>query len=173
MRYLTHRVLERTNRGAAVATVASTAANRLAERTELTLELDGAHAADKWRREHLDVVDAGYIFSKEAVVVWTMDRSADLIKQAFGSTAPAPDLRRRPWPTLRARHRQEYLGGLPRARSAATRGPKSSLPALFLNSAAASYISGHNLMVDGALGGGVATNMSEVQRIVAQRAAST
>ena len=94
-RYLTEKVLPLMKPGSAIASIASTAGFGWSRHVPQIMELIGAasfEAGLKWCEGQPDLVNEGYSFSKEAIIVWTMFKCASLIKQGvrINCTLPGP-----------------------------------------------------------------------------------
>jgi NAD(P)-dependent dehydrogenase (short-subunit alcohol dehydrogenase family) len=165
-RKLTETVLPLMGEGSAIASIASTAAIRWSTRIPKIMELVQTADFDagfKWCQANLDTVAEGYAFSKEAVVVWTQFRSAQLIKRgirincilpgptqtpmmnSFESSAPVAVIDAAAQPINRRATPDEQAG-----------------PLVFLNSDAASYVNGVAFPVDGGFMGAMATGQIDL-----------
>ena len=141
------------NPGAAIATVASTAGggwmNRAAQVTEFvqTQDFDAAMA---WYEARGAELGDPYAFTKEAMIVWVMRQSSHLIRRGFRLNCLSPG------PTLTGMTEafDSHAGAAlidvftqPLGRRST---PEEQAYALiFLNSPAASYVNGLNLLADG------------------------
>jgi NAD(P)-dependent dehydrogenase (short-subunit alcohol dehydrogenase family) len=160
-RKLTETVLPLLGDGAAIASVASTAAVRWSTRIPKIMELVQTASFDdgfRWCEANRDTIAEGYAFSKEAIIVWTLVQSSKLIARnirincilpgptqtpmmnSFESSAPAAVIDAAAQPINRRALPDEQAG-----------------PLVFLNSAAASYVNGVAFPVDGGFTGGLAT----------------
>lgn len=171
MRHWTETWIPRMRRGGAVATIASNAAFRYLARVPSILELvntpDFADAV-KWVEAHPDIVLDGYGFSKEAIVVYTQKRAAELAKQGIRLNATLPSPVATPMmdefvkiaPARVFDVFSEPVGRMSTAEEQAD-------PMIFLNSDLARFVSGHALMVDGGFVGGSVTGVIDVQKLLA------
>jgi NAD(P)-dependent dehydrogenase (short-subunit alcohol dehydrogenase family) len=116
---------------------------------------DGYGGAIAWSDDHLDVVADGYLFSKEAIIVYTMSRSLELIGGGVRLNCLSPG----PTETPMMPHFEQVAGAEvmkafegPVGRKA--RPEEMAWPLVFLNSDAAGYLTGSNLVVDAGVHGG-------------------
>jgi len=152
-RHFTQGLLPLMKEGSAIVNVASTGGmgwpGRLTELRAL-IDTDGFDAATRWCQAHLTLVAEGYRFSKEAVIVWTMAHSAQLIQRSIRMNCTLPGAVQTPMLV-------EIEKVTPKAvidQVAQPIGRRSSPDEqasvlLFLNSAAGGYINGAVLPVDG------------------------
>lgn len=153
-RHLTERLLPKIGGGGAVASIASTAAMGWSRHVPILRDLiatEGYEAAIAWAEAHPDDVSEGYSFSKEAVVVWTMIRSQDLIGRGVRINCIMPGLTHTPMLTeqIAVKSDPRMLEGviLPAGRPGTPE--EQAFPLVMMNSPAASYLNGAALNVDG------------------------
>ncbi len=121
----------------------------MAELGELAQVTDFA-AATVWCEERETLIADGYSFSKEAIIYYTMARSSALLQQGIRINCISPG----PTNTAMMPHFEramgaEFMRDFPKPIGRNSTAEEQAYPLVFLNSDAASYISGHNLMVDG------------------------
>jgi NAD(P)-dependent dehydrogenase (short-subunit alcohol dehydrogenase family) len=158
--------------GGAIVSISSTVAFRYADRLQVSLALvaqEGFEAGVSWCEENADVVGDGYAFSKEALIAWTMASAAALAPQGIriNCTSPAPT--QTPMMEIFEEHnnaRAIDVFALPMGRRSTSE--EQAYPLVFLNSDAAGYISGHNLVVDGGFSGSVETGRLDVMQLVTE-----
>jgi NAD(P)-dependent dehydrogenase (short-subunit alcohol dehydrogenase family) len=142
-------------RGGAIASISSTGGLGFMQRMEPIKELlatEGFGGAIDWCAQHADVVREAYSFSKEALVVYTMARSLELVDTGVRVNCISPG----PTDTPLTPEFEQLVGGADILRS--LEGPmkrkatpeEMGWPMAFLNSDAASWVNGFNLVVDGA-----------------------
>jgi len=159
-------------RGAAIATIASNAGVNFMKRMPTLLELIATPdpvAATAWCEEHADVVGDGYTFSKEAIIVWTMSTSVPLIERGIriNCTSPAPTATPMMAEFQKAVGRR-FMDACPRPIGRDATPEEQAHPLIFLNSDAAAFVTGHNLVVDGGFLAGIQTgqvSMAEVMKL--------
>jgi NAD(P)-dependent dehydrogenase (short-subunit alcohol dehydrogenase family) len=108
------------------------------------------HEGQQWVKEHADVVDSGYRFSKACVIVYVMQRSLDLLGRGIRINSVSPGDTATPMTTeFRNFYGDEFWNSrqLPTGRPA--RPEEQANVLVFANSGLASYLAGTNLIVDG------------------------
>ncbi|CAN5220707.1 coniferyl-alcohol dehydrogenase [soil metagenome] len=161
MRYWTEKWLPRIKKGGAIGIITSTAGmghmQHAAEIGELIAIPDFAGAV-AWSQAHPDLVGDGYSFSKEVSSFWTMLMGTITIKQGVRINCIAPGPTETPM-----MGDFEIAAGAPvidvfiQPIDRRSKPAEQAYPLIFLNSDAASYISGHNLNVDGGFTSSVLT----------------
>ena len=153
LRHLTDALADRMPSGAAIASTASNGGlawrERLAEHRDL-LRHGGFEDGLRWLEAHMDGISNAYSFAKEALVVWTMMRSQQLIARGVRINCISPGAVETPMLT-------EVATKVPRAAIDATTHPigrrsspeEQAWPLVWLNSELASYVNGADLPVDG------------------------
>jgi NAD(P)-dependent dehydrogenase (short-subunit alcohol dehydrogenase family) len=153
-RHLTSCVVPHMTDGGAICSISSTAGSGYLLNLEKWMPLvdtpDFA-SAKAWCEEHPDDILGGYSQSKEALIIWTMKAAMDLNAQGIRLNCISPG----PTDTPMMPAFEDLAGGgqvidlfaqgLGRRSTPAEQG----WPMIFLNSDAASYISGENLNTDG------------------------
>jgi NAD(P)-dependent dehydrogenase (short-subunit alcohol dehydrogenase family) len=157
MRHLTEQVIHLMPAGGAIVTIASVAGLRYNQRLASVLdcvEQTGFAATKRWCEEHSSVFGdsiGAYAFSKECILVYTMQRGVALVKDRgirMNATCPGPTKT-----PMDAAFRQTVgdaaIDALfrPMGRDAEPEEQANAL--LFLNSDMASNVVGHALIVDG------------------------
>jgi NAD(P)-dependent dehydrogenase (short-subunit alcohol dehydrogenase family) len=153
-REVIERALERMTAGGAIATVASIAALGWRARKDVLDELlaiDDRQEARAWLEAHPDVLGDGYSLAKECIVVYTAERAPALGARGIRINCTSPG----DTETGMRADFIEHFGdaaweSLPRPFGRAAHAEEQAAALLFLNSDAASYVSGANLVVDAA-----------------------
>lgn len=160
-RYLTELVIPLMPRGGAVATISSVAGlnfmSHMGELFELTALTDYAQAK-AWCEDHDDLIAEGYSFSKEAIVFYTMWRSMSALEAGIriNCTSPGPTDTAM-MPAFEETMSKDYMANFPKPIGRNSTALEQAYPMVFLNSDAASYVAGHNLMADGGFLAGMMT----------------
>jgi NAD(P)-dependent dehydrogenase (short-subunit alcohol dehydrogenase family) len=173
MRYWIEKWIPRIRPGGGVATVSSNAAFQYLQNVPKLLELVNTpdfDSAVRWVEANPDVVTNGYGFSKEAIVVYTQKRAAELARGGgvrLNVTLPSPI----DTPMMRefekvAPMKVFDIFAEPVGRQSTA--SEQADPLILLNSDAARFISGHALMVDYGFVGGVVTGVIDVQKMMAE-----
>lgn len=148
-------------RGGAIASVASIAGARWRENLDVLTEflaIDDRTAALRWC-EHLpkQFPSGGYAFTKQCVVAWTMKSCVPLAERGVRINYISPSHVDTPMLLdAAAIGGQAAVDAVPRPLGRNSRPEEQAGPLAFLNSDAASYITGHDLATDGGLLGGIA-----------------
>ena len=169
-RKLTETVLPLMSKGSSIASIASTAGLGWSRRVPTVMELVTSPSFDdgfKWAEAHQDVVAEGYAFSKEAIIVWTMFRSAHLIKQGIRINCTLPGPTQTPMMnSFEAASPLEVIDAAAQPINRRATPDEQAGPLVFLNSDGATYVNGVVLPVDGGFMGGVATGQVDMSTMV-------
>jgi NAD(P)-dependent dehydrogenase (short-subunit alcohol dehydrogenase family) len=161
-RHLTGLVADLMPPGSAVVTISSAGAygweNTMAQVADL-VATPGYAEGRAWCEEHPKEVGEGYLLSKQAIIVWTLHAALDLAPRAIrvNSTSPGPTAT----PMMPAF--ENYMGKDFMDRFPKPLGGRNSTAeeqghlVVFLNSDAASYITGTNVYADGGFSAGMLT----------------
>lgn len=157
--------------GGAIGTISSNAAmNYLAEieRLKPFVAIGDQDAALAWMRANPDVVADGYAFSKNSLNIWTMEQAVALAPRRIRVNCIMPGPTSTPLlddvETMVSAGLLDAFAAPSNRRATAV---EQALPLLFLNSDAASYISGVCLPVDGGFIGGVTVGAIDLQALLA------
>lgn len=172
-RALTERVLERMTAGGAIVNVASNGGAGWAARLPLLLEFVATASFDEaanWYAQRIDALPNAYSLSKEAIIVWTMTASSDLIRRGIRMNCTCPGAVQTPMLEEIERSTPPALIDI----VAQPIGRRSSAeeqtgPLLFLNSEAASYVNGAVLPVDGGFIGARTTGKIDAPAEIGRR----
>jgi NAD(P)-dependent dehydrogenase (short-subunit alcohol dehydrogenase family) len=153
-RMLTEQILPLLTEGAAIGSIASTAGMGWSRRIALHNEFIAAQdypAAVHWVEQHAEDVGEGYSFSKETVIIWTMQQSQQLIRRGIRINCIMPGLTQTPMLTgqIAVNTSKEVLDQvvLPMGRPATAE--EQAFMLLMINSPSASFLNGAAVNVDG------------------------
>jgi NAD(P)-dependent dehydrogenase (short-subunit alcohol dehydrogenase family) len=167
LRHLTEAVLTKMPAGSSIASVSSLAARDYREHQLLVAGLlDTRTMSDgiDWCRRHPDALaDGGYRLSKEAIILYTMKSTAAFGANGIRINCTGPGVTETPiLDQLRTAYGQAFLDDIPKPLGRVSDPEEQAAVLAFLNSQAASYISGQVLWVDGGnLGAATALELEE------------
>ena len=120
----------------------------------------GYAEARAWCEEHAGLVGEGYLLSKQAIIVWTLHAALDLAPRGIRVNSTSPGPTQTPMmPSFEAYMGKDFMDRFPKPL-----GGRNSTPeeqghlVVFLNSDAASYITGTNIYADGGFTAGMLTS---------------
>lgn len=154
LRYITEAVVPRMAPGSSIVSVSSLAAAAYREHQETVAGLLNTQTIQEgtdWCHRHPGALaDGGYRLSKEAIILYTMRNTAALGAQGIRINCTGPGVTETPiLDQLRAAYGQAYLDQIPKPLGRVAHPYEQAAALAFLNSQAASYISGQVLWVDG------------------------
>ena len=172
IRHWTEQWIPRIKKGGAIVTISSNAAMGYHAKLPLLSEFvatRGPAAAMDWVRAHPGDIAEGYSFSKEALVVWTQQRSVDLISRdiRINCTLPSPTAT----PMMKDFEMaagKKILAVFAKPIDRQATAAEQAGPLLLLNSPLASFVSGVCLPVDAGFTGGVMTGLIDMQALMAE-----
>ncbi|MDM4139908.1 MULTISPECIES: coniferyl-alcohol dehydrogenase [Mycobacterium] len=165
-RHLTEALIPTMAAGSAIVSVSSLAAaayrERLREVAPLLRTTTMQQGVD-WCREHPDALGTGYQLSKEAIILYTMRSATPLGARGIRINCTGPGVTETPiLDQLRTVYGQGFLDDIPKPLGRVCEPAEQASALLFLNSNAASYISGQVLWVDGGnVGAAIAGELEE------------
>ncbi|MDT5337546.1 MAG: hypothetical protein QOD90_3051 [Mycobacterium sp.] len=153
-RHLTEALVPRMPAGSSIVSVSSLAASGYAENMGEVAGLLGTGTfADgvQWCRDHPDAhADGGYRVAKEAIILYAMANAVPLGAKGIRINCTGPGVTETPiLDQLRTKYGQEYLDGIPKPLGRVSNPEEQAAALVFLNSAAAGYVTGQVLWVDG------------------------
>jgi NAD(P)-dependent dehydrogenase (short-subunit alcohol dehydrogenase family) len=154
LRHLTEAVLDRMSSGSSIVSVSSLAARDYREHQHVVAGLLNTRTMSDgidWCKRHPDALaDGGYRLSKEAVILYTMKSTAALGANGIRINCTGPGVTETPiLDQLRTAYGQAFLDDIPKPLGRVSDPEEQAAVLVFLNSQAASYISGQVLWVDG------------------------
>jgi NAD(P)-dependent dehydrogenase (short-subunit alcohol dehydrogenase family) len=175
-RRLTERVLPLMSAGSAIVSISSNGGLGWSRRLPVLMQLlkiDNYEGIVKWCQDNAETVREGYAFSKEALIVWTMMSSTQLIKRGIRINCTMPGPTQTPMMAqFEAATAASVLEAAAQPINRRSTPEEQAGPLVFLNSDAASYINGVALPVDGGFLGGVATGQIDLSAMMSGAAKS-
>jgi NAD(P)-dependent dehydrogenase (short-subunit alcohol dehydrogenase family) len=164
MRQVSEAVVPRLRTGGAIANVSSTGAVDWEDRVtdlESLVDTDDFTEGLAWCDAHEAGIDAAaYAISKGAVIVYTMRRGTQLAERGIRVNAIGPGVTDTPFlDDTKRRIGVEGLAAIPKPLGRLARPEEQARVLVFLNSDAASYVTGQNLWVDGGFMGAAMTSL--------------
>jgi NAD(P)-dependent dehydrogenase (short-subunit alcohol dehydrogenase family) len=166
LRALTEAFVPMMSRSAGIASIASLAAvnwrSRLAPILEL-LRIESVPEAQEWCDAHPEHLGSrAYRFSKECVIVWSKLRCVGLASQHLRINTIGPGVTDTPiLHQASGRLGADHLAAFPKPLGRIATPDEQARALIFLNSQAASFVTGANLWVDGGYEAGVTTGQLE------------
>ena len=158
--------------GSAVAIISSNAGlqfmNHMAEINELidTADFDAAMA---WCEARPELINEGYTFSKEAIIVYTMRRAIEVVGRGIRVNCISPGPTATPMmPEFEAATGKELIDAFLGPMERRAQPEEMGWPLAFLNSDGASFITGLNLLVDAGFVAAVTTGAIDLETLFAQ-----
>jgi NAD(P)-dependent dehydrogenase (short-subunit alcohol dehydrogenase family) len=154
LRHLTEAVTTKMSAGSCVVSVSSLAAAAYREHQEEVATLLSTQSVAEgidWCRAHPEALaDGGYRLSKEAVILYTMKNTVPLGAKGIRINCTGPGVTETPiLDQLRTAYGQQYLDDIPKPLGRTAEPAEQAVVLVFLNSQAASYITGQVVWVDG------------------------
>jgi NAD(P)-dependent dehydrogenase (short-subunit alcohol dehydrogenase family) len=152
-RHLADLVVEHMEPGAAIANISSGAGaswQANLEKWRPLVETEGFEAGRKWLEDHPDEIASGYAPSKEVIIVWTVWRSLALAERGIRINATLPGPTDTPMMgDFEAQMGKEFMDNYPIPLGHRQTPDEQAAPLVFLNSSAASAITGEAILTDG------------------------
>ncbi|MCV7091455.1 coniferyl-alcohol dehydrogenase [Mycobacterium interjectum] len=167
LRHITEALVEKMPAGSSIVSVSSLAAAGYRDHLRAVAPL--LNTADmrqgiEWCQAHPDALPGGgYQLSKEAIILYTMRKAAPLGARGIRINCTGPGVTETPiLDQLRTAYGQGFLDDIPKPLGRVSGPDEQASVLLFLNSRAASYISGQVLWVDGGnVGAAIARELEE------------
>ena len=166
LRHVTEALVAKMAPGSSVVSVSSLAAAGYREHLrEVAPLLDTATMQEgiDWCAQHPDALGTGYQLSKEAIILYTMRSATPLGARGIRINCTGPGVTETPiLDQLRTAYGQGFLDDIPKPLGRVSEPAEQAAVLLFLNSQAASYISGQVVWVDGGnVGAAIARELEE------------
>ena len=169
LRHFTESLLDKMPAGSSIVSVSSLAAKAYRDNQRVTgalLNTESMSDGIEWCKSNPDALaDGGYRLSKEAIILYTMSKTTALGGRGIRINCTGPGVTETPiLDQLRGAYGQNFLDDIPKPLGRVSDPEEQAAALVFLNSQAASYISGQVLWVDGGnLGAAVARELEEGQ----------
>jgi NAD(P)-dependent dehydrogenase (short-subunit alcohol dehydrogenase family) len=166
LRHVTEALVAKMAPGSSVVSVSSLAASGYREHLrEVAPLLDTATMQEgiDWCARHPDALGTGYQLSKEAIILYTMRSATPLGARGIRINCTGPGVTETPiLDQLRTAYGPGFLDDIPKPLGRVSEPAEQAAVLLFLNSQAASYISGQVVWVDGGnVGAAIARELEE------------
>ncbi|MGC2655466.1 MAG: coniferyl-alcohol dehydrogenase [Mycobacterium sp.] len=153
-RQLTEALIPKMGPGSSVVSVSSLAASGYRDHQEAVaglLHTQTMRDGIEWCHRHPEALaDGGYRLSKEAIILYTMKTTAALGARGIRINCTGPGVTETPiLEQLRTRYGQQFLDDIPKPLGRVSHPSEQAAVLVFLNSRAASYITGQVIWVDG------------------------
>jgi len=160
-RHLAELCRSRMTNGGAIASISSTAGASYQQNMEKwrpLVDTSGFAEAKAWCEANPDAIASGYAPSKEVLILWTMYASHDFIADGIRLNCISPG----PTDTPMMPQFEDFAGAqlidlFARGMGRRSTPAEQAYPLIFLNSRAASYVNGENLVTDGGTMAGLTT----------------
>jgi NAD(P)-dependent dehydrogenase (short-subunit alcohol dehydrogenase family) len=131
------------------------------------VQIDNYDDTIKWCENNAETVNEGYTLSKEAIILWTMLTSAKLIKRGIRINCTMPGPTQTPMMNhFEAATKAAVLDAFIQPINRRSTPEEQAGPLVFLNSAAASYLNGVALPVDGGFLAAMATGQVDLSALM-------
>ncbi len=166
LRHVTEALIEKMPAGSSIASVSSLAAAGYRDHLRAVAPLLNTATMQEgidWCHAHPDAVGTGYQLSKEAIILYTMRSATPLGARGIRINCTGPGVTETPiLDQVRTANGQGFLDDIPKPLGRVSAPDEQAAVLLFLNSRAASYISGQVLWVDGGnVGAAIARELEE------------
>jgi NAD(P)-dependent dehydrogenase (short-subunit alcohol dehydrogenase family) len=166
LRQFTESLIKKMVEGSSVVSVSSLAAAGYREHLRDVaplLNTSSMREGIDWCRDHPDTLGNGYQLSKEAIILYTMRSATPLGARGIRINCTGPGVTETPiLDQLRTAYGPGFLDDIPKPLGRVSGPAEQASVLLFLNSPAASYISGQVLWVDGGnVGAAIARELEE------------
>ncbi|OSC39607.1 coniferyl-alcohol dehydrogenase [Mycobacterium decipiens] len=166
LRHITEALLPRMASGSSIVSVSSLAAADYRQHQRFVAPLLHATTMQEgidWCQRNPDALAGGYRLSKEAIILYTMRNATRLGSQGIRINCTGPGVTETPiLDQLRTAYGQGFLDDIPKPLGRVADPAEQAAVLVFLNSRAASYISGQVVWVDGGnVGAAIARELEE------------
>ena len=171
MRHLAELCADRMTDGGAICSISSGAGMGYLQQIEKWMPLmqtEGFAGAKQWCEDNPDAIASGYAPSKEAIILWTHYAARELMKRDVRVNVISPGPTDTPMmPAFEDHSGKELVDTFTLVAGRRSTPEEQAYPMIFLNSDAASYITGENLNTDGGMFGGIISGQVDLAALFA------
>ena len=171
MRHLADLCADRMIEGGAICSISSGAGMGYLQQIEKWMPLmqtEGFAGAKAWCEANPEAIASGYAPSKEAIILWTHYAALPLAKRNIRVNVISPGPTDTPMmPTFEEHSGKELVDTFTLGAGRRSRPEEQAYPMIFLNSDAASYVTGENLNTDGGMFGAILSGQINLEELFA------
>jgi NAD(P)-dependent dehydrogenase (short-subunit alcohol dehydrogenase family) len=171
MRHLAELCADRMTDGGAICSISSGAGMGYLQQIEKWMPLmqtEGFAGAKEWCEANPEAIASGYAPSKEAIILWTHYAALPLAKRNIRVNVISPGPTDTPMmPAFEEHSGKELVDTFTMSAGRRSRPEEQAYPMIFLNSDAASYVTGENLNTDGGMFGAILSGQIDLAELFA------
>jgi len=171
MRHLAELCADRMTDGGAICSISSGAGMGYLQQIEKWMPLmqtEGFAGAKQWCEENPEAIASGYAPSKEAIILWTHYAALEFMKRDVRVNVISPGPTDTPMmPAFEDHSGKELVDTFTLVAGRRSTPEEQAYPMIFLNSDAASYVTGENLNTDGGMFGGILSGRINLEELFA------
>ena len=169
MRHLAELCADRMTEGGAICSISSGAGMGYLQQIEKWMPLmqtEGFAGAKAWCEANPEAIASGYAPSKEAIILWTHYAALAFSKRDIRVNVISPGPTDTPMmPAFEDHSGKELIDTFTLGAGRRSTPEEQAYPMIFLNSDAASYVSGENLNTDGGMFGGIISGQIDLAKL--------
>ena len=171
MRHLAELCADRMTEGGAICSISSGAGMGYLQQIEKWMPLmqtEGFAGAKAWCEANSEAIASGYAPSKEAIILWTHYAAREFMQRDVRVNVISPGPTDTPMmPAFEDHSGKELVDTFTLVAGRRSTPEEQAYPMIFLNSDAASYITGENLNTDGGMFGGIISGQVDLAALFA------
>ncbi len=171
MRHLAELCADRMTDGGAICSISSGAGMGYLQQIEKWMPLmqtEGFAGAKAWCEANPEAIASGYAPSKEAIILWTHYAAREFMQRDVRVNVISPGPTDTPMmPAFEDHSGKELVDTFTLVAGRRSTPEEQSYPMIFLNSDAASYVTGENLNTDGGMFGGILSGQVDLAALFA------
>jgi len=171
MRHLAELCADRMTDGGAICSISSGAGMGYLQQIEKWMPLmqtEGFAGAKAWCEANPEAITSGYAPSKEAIILWTHYAAREFMQRDVRVNVISPGPTDTPMmPAFEDHSGKELVDTFTLVTGRRSTPEEQAYPMIFLNSDAASYITGENLNTDGGMFGGIISGQVDLAALFA------